>query len=120
MIVTPGLALRSVSTSAGRWVSFEVVPLGLVGTLCEPGSQGHQTCSTAGRSVFCQVGSLWSKTGCFCQEASREFVGKLCEAAELHGLGHCLCLGGPKLSQCRELGDPLVPSAFSEALCRDI
>ena len=26
----------------------------------------------------------------------------------------------PELSQCRELGDPLVPSAFSEALCCDI
>ena len=83
VIVTPGLALRSVSTSAGRRVSFEVVPLGLVGTLCEPGSQGHPTCSTAGRSVFCQVGSLWSKTGCL----SRKLRENLLESFASRALG---------------------------------
>ena len=95
VIVTPGLALRSVSTSAGRRVSFEVVPLGLglVGTLCEPGSQGHQACSTAGRSVFCQVGSLWSRTGCL----SRKLRENLLESFASRALGtieFTLPLGG--------------------------
>ncbi len=124
MIVTPGLALRSVSTSAGRRVSFEVVPLGLVGTLCEPGSQGHQTCSTAGRSVFCQVGSLWSKTACL----SRKLRENLLESFASRALGtieFTLPLGGwcafwsgyygPGQRNCTVLvtacGSPRVPRA---------
>ena len=109
MIVTPGPGPEECQHL--RWATggLRVVPLGLVGKLCEPGSQDHQACTTAGRLVYCQVGILWPRTGCLSGQSRQDLLESFaCRALKTILL--TLPLGGRCLDRSGSSG--LGPGAF--------